>query len=671
MPCRAPRPDHPRRRAGRRAGRPGAAQGAPRPRHRCWSSPGRSAAIICGRFSTATSRPTTRALVEPLIVHRWPRLRRALPRRTAARLAHDYRTIESERLDAAVRAALPAERDHRRARRPRHAEQRSRSTSGETLHAGAVLDTRGLRAAPDRARAAAGRNSAARRSTVPAGHGLDRPIVMDATVDQADGYRFVYCLPFSPTELFVEDTYYSDTPDLDPDAARAAHRRLCRRARLARRGASARQETGVLPVVIGGDFDAFWPRDRPRRARRGARRAVPSADQLLAARRGALRRLARARRPARRAARPRDARAAPSATGSAAASTACSPGCCSAPPTRPQRYRILERFYRLPEPLIGRFYAGQSTLGDRAAHPRRQAPRIYRPSGRRDDGEEVKSAIVIGSGFGGLALAIRLQSAGVADDHRRGARQARRARLLLGPRRPCVRRRPDRHHRPRLPRAAVEIVGRRHRQRCRPGPGQAVLRARLARRHALRLQQRRRAACSRRSPRSTPPTSRATSASSNTRAGVYEEGYLKLGTKAFENIGDMLKAAPALAKYQAWRSVYSIVSKFVADEHLRQALSFHTLLVGGNPMTCSAIYALIHKLERDGGVWFAKGGTNQLVAGMVALFERLGGDAPPRRSGGRDRGRGRASPRRCAPDRAGAARPTRSPPTATSSPATA
>jgi phytoene desaturase len=108
-------------------------------------------------------------------------------------------------------------------------------------------------------------------------------------------------------------------------------------------------------------------------------------------------------------------------------------------------------------------------------------------------------------------------------------------------------------------------------------------------------------------------------------AGVYEEGYLKLGTKAFESLGDMLKAAPALARYQAWRSVYSIVSKFVRDEHLRQALSFHTLLVGGNPMTCSSIYALIHKLERDGGVWFAMGGTNKLVAGMVALFERLGG----------------------------------------------
>ncbi len=108
-------------------------------------------------------------------------------------------------------------------------------------------------------------------------------------------------------------------------------------------------------------------------------------------------------------------------------------------------------------------------------------------------------------------------------------------------------------------------------------------------------------------------------------AGVYREGYLKLGTKAFLKVGDMLKAAPALARYQAWRSVYSVVASFVEDEHLRQALSFHTLLVGGNPMTCSSIYALIHKLERDGGVWFAKGGTNRLVAGMVALFERLGG----------------------------------------------
>lgn len=108
-------------------------------------------------------------------------------------------------------------------------------------------------------------------------------------------------------------------------------------------------------------------------------------------------------------------------------------------------------------------------------------------------------------------------------------------------------------------------------------------------------------------------------------AGVHDEGYVKLGTKAFLDFASMIKAAPALAKYQAWRSVYSMVSSFVQNEKLREALSFHTLLVGGNPMKTSAIYALIHKLEKDGGVWFAKGGTNRLVAAMVKQFERIGG----------------------------------------------
>ncbi|UZK65518.1 phytoene desaturase [Sphingomonas sp. M1-B02] len=106
---------------------------------------------------------------------------------------------------------------------------------------------------------------------------------------------------------------------------------------------------------------------------------------------------------------------------------------------------------------------------------------------------------------------------------------------------------------------------------------------------------------------------------------VYQEGYVKLGHVAFLDFKSMIKAAPALMKHQAWRSVYSMVSSFVKNEKLREALSFHTLLVGGNPMATSSIYALIHKLERDGGVWFAQGGTNKLVAGMVRHFERLGG----------------------------------------------
>ena len=108
-------------------------------------------------------------------------------------------------------------------------------------------------------------------------------------------------------------------------------------------------------------------------------------------------------------------------------------------------------------------------------------------------------------------------------------------------------------------------------------------------------------------------------------AGVFEEGYRKLGAVPFLDFASMVKAAPALMKHQAWRSVYSIVSSYVKDERLRQALSFHTLLVGGNPLKTSSIYALIHKLEKDGGVWWARGGTNRLIAGMVRHFERLGG----------------------------------------------
>lgn len=108
-------------------------------------------------------------------------------------------------------------------------------------------------------------------------------------------------------------------------------------------------------------------------------------------------------------------------------------------------------------------------------------------------------------------------------------------------------------------------------------------------------------------------------------AGVWQEGYIRHGNTPFLDLVSMAKAAPGLARYQAWRSVYSMVSSYVKSPKLREALSFHTLLVGGNPMTTSAVYALIHKLEKDGGVWWAKGGTNSLVAGMVRHFERLGG----------------------------------------------
>jgi phytoene desaturase len=106
---------------------------------------------------------------------------------------------------------------------------------------------------------------------------------------------------------------------------------------------------------------------------------------------------------------------------------------------------------------------------------------------------------------------------------------------------------------------------------------------------------------------------------------VFEEGYIKLGTVPFLTFRDMIAAGPQLAKLQAWRSVYSMVSRFVQDEHLRQAFSFHSLLVGGNPFATSSIYTLIHALERRWGVWFPRGGTGALVNGLVRLFQDIGG----------------------------------------------
>ncbi|WP_346796511.1 phytoene desaturase [Halomonas sp. Bachu 37] len=106
---------------------------------------------------------------------------------------------------------------------------------------------------------------------------------------------------------------------------------------------------------------------------------------------------------------------------------------------------------------------------------------------------------------------------------------------------------------------------------------------------------------------------------------VFEEGYRKLGAVPFLSFRDMTRAGPQLARLQAWKSVYAMVSRFVSDEHLRQTLSFHSLLVGGNPFATSSIYTLIHALEREWGVWFPRGGTGALVQGMVTLFEELGG----------------------------------------------
>jgi len=107
---------------------------------------------------------------------------------------------------------------------------------------------------------------------------------------------------------------------------------------------------------------------------------------------------------------------------------------------------------------------------------------------------------------------------------------------------------------------------------------------------------------------------------------VFHEGYEKLVHVPFLNLTSMAAVAPQLIRLKAYRSVYSRVAEHVRDPHLRQLFSFHSLLVGGNPFTTTSIYTLIHYLERKWGVFFPKGGTGQLVQALVRLFQELGGE---------------------------------------------
>jgi phytoene desaturase len=106
---------------------------------------------------------------------------------------------------------------------------------------------------------------------------------------------------------------------------------------------------------------------------------------------------------------------------------------------------------------------------------------------------------------------------------------------------------------------------------------------------------------------------------------VFREGYEKLAHVPFLDFWSMIRVAPQLVRLKAYRSVYDVVSSFVKDPHLRQVFSFHSLLVGGNPFASSSIYTLIHQLERRWGVFFARGGTGAMVQALVRLFQEMGG----------------------------------------------
>ena len=95
--------------------------------------------------------------------------------------------------------------------------------------------------------------------------------------------------------------------------------------------------------------------------------------------------------------------------------------------------------------------------------------------------------------------------------------------------------------------------------------------------------------------------------------------------KPFTRLADMLRVLPQLVKLRADRSVARLVTRSIRDDRLRQVFGFHPLLIGGNPFDTTAVYAMIHALEKRWGVWFAMGGTGALVRGLVRLLEDSGG----------------------------------------------
>jgi lycopene beta-cyclase len=303
-----------------------------------------------------------RWLVEPLVCHSWHGYHIAFPKRRR-QLDATYNSILSERLDTVVRAALPTQRLLVNA----HVSALSPTTAllddGTRIDAKAVIDARGP---ADLATLDLGwQKFVGQIVRTVAPHGLDQPVVMDATVAQIDGYRFVYVLPLSPDRLLIEDTYYSDTSDLDRPAlaTRIADYAAGRGWTIA---GIEREEAGVLPVALGGDFERYW-QSGGEAAKVGVRAGLfhPTTGYSLPdAIRTALF-IAGLPEPASPALHDRlhdYAKAAWVSRGfyrllDRMLFRAAEPA---------ERYKVLERFYGLDAGLVGRFYAARSTLADKA-----------------------------------------------------------------------------------------------------------------------------------------------------------------------------------------------------------------------------------------------------------------------------------------------------------------
>lgn len=105
---------------------------------------------------------------------------------------------------------------------------------------------------------------------------------------------------------------------------------------------------------------------------------------------------------------------------------------------------------------------------------------------------------------------------------------------------------------------------------------------------------------------------------------LFDVGYRGLAATPFDRVTDMLRVAPDLVRLRSTQSVYSLVSSFIHDERLRQVFTFQPLLIGGSPFRAPGLYAMIHWLEREEGVWFPRGGTGAIVRALVGLLDELG-----------------------------------------------
>ncbi|HWV12591.1 MAG TPA: lycopene beta-cyclase CrtY, partial [Sphingobium sp.] len=220
-------------------------------------------------FFDSDVRPADRWLIDPLVAHRWPQGHQVRFPAYHRQLDTAYNSIASAQLNAHAQSLL-GNRVLLEADIAGLTPTTVCLNDGSQITARAILDTRGggdLSALDCGWQKFVGQVLRLRHP-----HGLERPVIMDATVPQLDGYRFLYLLPFDHHTMFVEDTYYSTDPALDVPV-------LTNRIAAYAKDHGwqveeiVHQESGILPVVHGGDFDRFWPTE-DNIARAGVRAAM-------------------------------------------------------------------------------------------------------------------------------------------------------------------------------------------------------------------------------------------------------------------------------------------------------------------------------------------------------------------------------------------------------------